>query len=383
MLEKNLPSPDQSSSPDMIIICLYTVACLCTAGGALGAFWIILRGGSESSTPAGVWMSGLGVLLTGFAGGAMFWAMGWIVKQKHTTIALQQRLLQHLTDVSQKTDVVTTPLPPSQPSPVTTPATDHVQTEILNRIVNQLNQLNTNVLMTAEQRKEKYQQARESIIDQLSQQISDAIENGQLDNADALTNQLAGYADKSLVEVFREKIINARQKTVQLLVEGQSQRVADLMAVSRFDEAVDLAKNLHGKFPSSPEVNTLLERVKHEAQTFTQEQCRRLYAEIESAARARQWKAALTAAHKLMEQFPDTPQAKQTRAIMPTIVDNTRIEEVRDLRTRIIDMMERHRYSEALELANHVMENYPETAAADELRNQIANLRELSKSSPR
>ena len=154
------------------------------------------------------------------------------------------------------------------------------------------------------------------------------------------------------------------------------------MAVSRFDEAVDLAKNLQDQFPALPEANKLLERVQYEAQTFTQEQCKRLYAEIQSAGEARLWKAALAAAHKLMEEFPDTPQAKQTRAIMPTIVDNTRIEEVREIRNRIVDMMERHRYSDALELANHVIENYPETAAADELRKQIVNLRELSKTSP-
>ena len=361
------------------------MAGLCGVCGFLGAFWIILRGGSaENSSLVSIWMSGLGVLVIGFAGGTMFWAMGWIVKQRHVTLVEQQRLLQHITSALQ-TSLGSShpPQPPSQSVSDIAHATNQLQNDLqkkmLDQILNQLTQLNTNVLLTSDQRKEKYQQVQEGMIDQLSQQISDAIESEQFEEAETLTDRLTDYADESLVGVFREKIISARQKNVQLLVAGQSQRVADLMAVSRFDEAVDLAQNLHGKFPSTPEVSTLLDRVKHDAQTFTQEQCHRLYAEIQSAGEARHWKAALTAAHKLMEEFPDSQQAKQTRAIMPTIVDNTRIEEVRELRTKIIDMIERRRYADAIEMANHVIENYPETAAADELRNQIANLIERSK----
>jgi tetratricopeptide (TPR) repeat protein len=387
MPEQKTSSFHTSSSPDMVVACLYIMAGLCAVCGALGAFWIILRGNSaENSSLVSIWMSGLGVLVIGFAGATMFWAMGWIVKQRHITLIEQQKLLQRITSALQ------TPLgdphlppPPSQSTPDITTLTSKSQSDLhkklLDQILNQLTQLNTNVLLSSDQRTEKYQQVQENIIDQLSQQITDAIESEQFEDAEALTKRLADYADKSLVEVCRGKITDARQKIMQLLVEEQSQRLADLMAVSRFDEAVDLAKDLHGKFPSTPEVNTLLERVKREAQTFTQEQCHRLYAEIQSAGEARHWKAALTAAHKLMEEFPDSPQAKQTRAIMPTIVDNTRIEEVRELRTRIIDMMERRRYADALEMANHVIENYPETAAADELRNQIAHLRERSKTS--
>ncbi len=385
MLEKYVSTSHPCSSPDMVVLCLYIMAGLCGVCGFLGAFWIILRGGSaENSSLVSIWMSGLGVLVIGFAGGTMFWAMGWIVKQRHVTLVEQQRLLQHITSALQ-TSLGSShpPQPPSQSVSDIAHATNQLQNDLqkkmLDQILNQLTQLNTNVLLTSDQRKEKYQQVQEGMIDQLSQQISDAIESEQFEEAETLTDRLTDYADESLVGVFREKIISARQKNVQLLVAGQSQRVADLMAVSRFDEAVDLAQNLHGKFPSTPEVSTLLDRVKHDAQTFTQEQCHRLYAEIQSAGEARHWKAALTAAHKLMEEFPDSQQAKQTRAIMPTIVDNTRIEEVRELRTKIIDMIERRRYADAIEMANHVIENYPETAAADELRNQIANLIERSK----
>ena len=170
MVEKNAISSSQSSSPDIIILCLNIMAGLCAAGGALGAFWIILGGSSsENSTLAGIWMSGLGVLLMGFGSGTMFWGMGWIVKQHHQAHRVQQKLLQHLTATSQTPLVINQPpLPSGISTPDTSPATNQLQTELLNRILNQLGQLSTNVLLTGEQRQEKYQQVQENIIDQLS-----------------------------------------------------------------------------------------------------------------------------------------------------------------------------------------------------------------------
>ncbi|MCK5113945.1 MAG: tetratricopeptide repeat protein [Phycisphaerae bacterium] len=380
---KNNSTSQQDSSPSIIIFGLYVMAGLSAVFGPLGAFWIILSGATgENPNLASAWMSGLGILLLGFGAGTLFWGMGWIIRQRHLTLAVQKKLLQQLS-VTSASDSASQPPLPSNISALGAgaPAMNHQQTELLNRILDQLGQLSTNVLLPAEQRTQKYHQLRENIIDELSQQITQAIEDEQLDAAETLTKRLADYADKSLVEVFQEKIATSRKKKLLLLVEGHSQRVTDLMAVSKFDEAIGLAQKLKDKFPAAPEAKSLLQRVKYEAETYTKEQCTRLYAEVQSAGEARQWTAALAAAHKLMEEFPDSSQAEKTRVMMPTIVDNTRIEEVREIRNRILDMMERRRYSEALELANQVIENYPETAAAEELRGQIAHLQQLIQAS--
>ncbi|KKK89020.1 hypothetical protein LCGC14_2737320, partial [marine sediment metagenome] len=69
--------------------------------------------------------------------------------------------------------------------------------------------------------------------------------------------------------------------------------------------------------------------------------------------------------------YPDSPEATHLSAQMQTLRDNARIEEVRELRDQIRDMLERRRYAEAVKVAEEVMDRYPETQAAAELRGQI------------
>jgi hypothetical protein len=65
--------------------------------------------------------------------------------------------------------------------------------------------------------------------------------------------------------------------------------------------------------------------------------------------------------------------------MMPTLVDNARLQEVRQLRDRFLEMIERRQYAEAVDLARHVVEHYPETAAAEELRDKMPRLEKLAR----
>jgi len=173
-------------------------------------------------------------------------------------------------------------------------------------------------------------------------------------------------------------VVRGKEDQVRELISGQMQRASDLMSVSRFEEAAEVAENLHYKYPQSREADELLSRVQREAATFHTEKRHRLYAIIQENSQARHWKQALAGAHKLLETYADSEEAEKIRTMMPTLVDNARIQEVREYRDRIVDLMERHRYAEAIQLAKHVVENYPETAAAEELRAQMTKLRELA-----
>jgi hypothetical protein len=63
---------------------------------------------------------------------------------------------------------------------------------------------------------------------------------------------------------------------------------------------------------------------------------------------------------------------------MTTLEQNARIEEVRQLRDEMRDMIERRRYAEALEIAKDAMKRFPQSHFAVELKGQIARLRELA-----
>jgi len=59
---------------------------------------------------------------------------------------------------------------------------------------------------------------------------------------------------------------------------------------------------------------------------------------------------------------------------MTTLEENAQIEEVRELRDRIRDLINAQRFGEAHKLALDVVLRFPQTAAAEELRPQLDRL---------
>ena len=96
-------------------------------------------------------------------------------------------------------------------------------------------------------------------------------------------------------------------------------------------------------------------------------------------AEARRWRAALGAAERFIEAFPGSADAEAVRAMLSTIQDNARLEEVREIRDHIRDLIERRRYAEAVQAAEDVIRRFPDTRAAGELGRQLGRLRELAR----
>ena len=160
-------------------------------------------------------------------------------------------------------------------------------------------------------------------------------------------------------------------------------QINDSMSLSRYDEALNLSRELLRQFPENKEAEKLADRVRNESEKFVSKQTERMVSKIRLYAEKRQWKNALEIARELIEKYPDSRQAGEVKVRMSAIIDNTRLEEVRELRDRILELMDRRRYNEALELSVQVVGNYPETAAAAELRAQMPTLRELAANYPR
>jgi outer membrane protein assembly factor BamD (BamD/ComL family) len=105
-----------------------------------------------------------------------------------------------------------------------------------------------------------------------------------------------------------------------------------------------------------------------------------MYNEVVRLAEARQWRQALKAARQYVQAFPSGAGADAVGAMLATMEDNARIEEVRELRDHIRDLLERRRYAEAVECARDVIERFPDTRAAEDLGRQMNRLRELAQS---
>ena len=250
----------------------------------------------------------------------------------------------------------------------------------LQMIFQQLMELNTNVLLTDEQRNAKHEVQAAVAERRMTGEFDHAMAGNDFARASEILDEFARLAPEAKkVQELRERMAVARQKAEMQDAVLATSRCNEAISVAAFDEAARIARYLLAKHPSSAQAADLVSRVSREAAQFQEQQRQRMYAEIQKHAAARQWRRALGAASVLLERFPNSPEAQAVTPQMSTLRDNARIEEVRERRDFIRDMINRKRFTEALQQAEEVIRLYPETAAAEELRGQLDRLRERAK----
>ena len=81
-------------------------------------------------------------------------------------------------------------------------------------------------------------------------------------------------------------------------------------------------------------------------------------------------------ARTLLDEYPDSAEATAVRGQMETLEANAEIETRQELENEIKDLIKHRRFAEALDLANQVITNYPESPQAEALRSQLPRLRQ-------
>jgi outer membrane protein assembly factor BamD (BamD/ComL family) len=356
-------------SVSLIVVSLYALSAFCATAGLVVGVWRAFQEPAANASPASSVMTGIVTFAAGLVSAALLWAIAWLIRCYAQALDQREQLLQAVRDLQ-----ASAAADKQEPAD----SDDHLES-LLGRIREELAELNTNTLLSTEQREAKRLRQQSQRAEQLSREVTLALRDEKFDEAEEVLERLAKEVpDDPHVAELRDRIDAGRREEVRRLVQNQVRRASDLMAVARFDEAVEVAREIEEKHGEQPEVEGLLERVQREAEAYEVEQRTRLFSLITDHGESRQWKLALETAHRLLEKFPASDEAEQVRAMMHTLVDNARIEEVRGLRDRILDLMERRRYEEAVSLAKHVVNNYPETAAAEELRAKMARLEELA-----
>ncbi len=280
-------------------------------------------------------------------------------------------------------EAATAEAPPAAPDPASgnEPRPGPVlEQRLLQEILAQLRDLNENLLLTDEQRDAKRALRQQRLRDGFGARVREAVEADAFGTADRLLDQFdERLPGDEAAEDLRRQVAEARAAGIERDVKETTRRVNDLMAVSEFARAEADARALCERYPEDERASDLLGRVRRESTTFQGERRERMYREVEREAEARHWRSALAAARRFIEAFPDSVDADAVRAMLPTMEDNARIEEVRELRDYIKDLIERRRYAEAAEAAEDVIRRFPDTRAAAELRRQRQRLHELAR----
>lgn len=247
-------------------------------------------------------------------------------------------------------------------------------------LLEEIRELNVNVLLSDSQRQMKRRYLTERRTRQLIEEIERGIASGDLGQADESLDRLLRLApDCPGVEQLCERLEQARAEAEGRDVAEARSRVEELMSVNGFATAEAVVNGLLAKHPSCPEAIALLERVRHEREAFVNEQRMSMYQKVEKHASSRHWRDALSAAEELLSAYPNSPEADAVRVQAETLRENARIEEVRRLRDRVSDLISRRQFAQAIEVARDVIGRFPGTAAAHDLREQMARLEELAR----
>jgi len=161
-------------------------------------------------------------------------------------------------------------------------------------------------------------------------------------------------------------------------IENASKQVGDLISISAWQRARDVAQQLLERHPDSAEARQLMLRVEREHRIFQDEQRRRMYAEVQRYVSRRRWEEGLAAAQTFIERFPMADESEALRLQVPTLEKNAEIEIRQRLESEIMDFVRHGRYLEAAELSRKVIERYPTSPQAEILRAQLPRLEELA-----
>ena len=354
----------------MLAAGLQGLAMLLLAAGTLAAVWLALESASAGRFDLLVaWQVGL-AFLAGVVLAALFWFAGYLVRQQAKAAQAQHQLLaliQHLIQVSPVPLHVqqhTTGLPGDellQPSRTPNGASPLMEAQLLD----QLRELNVNLLLTEAQKQLK----RTHVL--LPQAQALAAEVGQLTAAGDV--KLAWQALQRLVQMapdlpelagLRAQIEDAGRQAQARDVEQARRWVRDFGAAGDFPAAEAAANHLLAEYPQSQEAMSLLAEVRRQRHGAQDERRLKMYQQVQQEVAQRHWAAALTAAGLFTQAYGGTVEAENLLLQMSTLRDNAAIEQAREMRDRIAELIAQRQFVQALALARQAVARFPQTAVA-------------------
>jgi tetratricopeptide (TPR) repeat protein len=206
-------------------------------------------------------------------------------------------------------------------------------------------------------------------------QIQQAVEAGRFQDARAVLLELERrIGGDEETRKLAEYIEAAAGKAEAEDVAAATKQVEDLMSLTSWDRAMQVAEDLIDRHPNSLPAKQLLARIQREKQVHQQEHRNRLYVEIQRHTSRREWQQALAIARQLIAAYPESIEAESLRTQLDTLTKNAEIEHRRELETKYKGLIEERNFAEALALAREVIATYPESPQARVMREQIPHL---------
>ena len=350
---------------------------------ALGAARVINRAGGINSWH-GAEIAELGLyVLAGVIFSGLFVGLSAMLRALRGLHASMVRMEQLQTDLREAVEAAKS----NNSSPAAAPAPNGAGPKVTTgnpgvpwlRILPLLQEIRDSMLLTPKQRREELLRLIESETNDARTQVHSLIAKGDFAQAGEMAQKLRHkYPKDAWTEELVVEVDRSREQHETEDVTSYTRQVEDLISISAWERARQLVQQLIDRHPDAAEARQLLLRVEKQHRAFQIEQMRRMNAEIQRYANQRKWEEALAAARTFLVRFPQSEDAEILKMQVPTLEANAQIEVRQRLEAEIMECARQGRYIEAAQLARKIIENYPDSPQAQVLRAQLNRLEELA-----
>jgi outer membrane protein assembly factor BamD (BamD/ComL family) len=153
-------------------------------------------------------------------------------------------------------------------------------------------------------------------------------------------------------------------------------QLQDLMASSKFDEALLAVNEFARRHPDNTVAPQLVQHIVREADVFVDRTTSGLFEEIRTCVERRQWRRALEVSQQLLEKFPQHSRSGKIRLQLRAIQHNAEMEERQVQEVRIQDLIKARRLAEAIDLSEDLIRRFPQSSQANTLTELLPRVRE-------
>jgi outer membrane protein assembly factor BamD (BamD/ComL family) len=205
------------------------------------------------------------------------------------------------------------------------------------------------------------------------------IEQRNLAQADALLHLLESlHPGDPEVLALRNQLDDARLENQSADFENLDRQVADLLALSKYPEAIEGIDQFLETYPAHDQARQLSQRIRSEQQIHLDTTSNRLYEQIKAAVEARQWRTALDGIQDFLDRYPEHPRAEKIRKQVRVIQKNAEIEERHEQEDHIRQLINDRRFGEAADLSEDLLQRFPDSPQSAYLTELLPKLRERS-----
>lgn len=350
----------------VIVCCMHLIVIV---GGGVGARDELMFHGGVAAAALGLGV-GISAIIAGLE--ALLRRQPVLPAELVEALGAIHRSITHLTTTVQRhqdaSSSATAHLPPPEPFP----------RETFDRIGILLEDIRELSMMNEHQRQSAYRQHVELQKQEALGQFAKLVQDQQWGQADQLLQRLeAQFANDPAVARSRQELEAARGAVEAEAFTQTRQRVESLMTGSSWDQALIVAQRFADDFPRHADGQQLLSRVIRERDLFRESAVGRLNHEIRAEIDNRNWRQALSLARSLIEMYPDHPRTHLIRQQLKTIEDNAEIEERQEQEVRIQELVRARRFQEAIDLAEQLIDRYPNSPQAESLEKLLPQMRDM------